>query len=299
MSERKWLLYTAGSSLLAVTVSVYCLTQGITTVFTHLYYIPILLASYRYRQKGVFFSLALAAVYLALVFLILPGRPYETAAALIRAGAFAAISVIISALSSEIKASVEALTREIDGHRKTETALRESENRYMELSITDSLTGLHNQRHFYQMLQAEIGRSERYGRPLSLILLDIDDFKHFNDTFGHMEGDRVLERIGATITRCVRRTDSAFRYGGEEFTVIMPETAGDHAATVAERIRAEFREERYRPVPGTEVFKTVSTGVAEYRPGEDMKDFISRADRSMYEAKRLGKDRVHLSGETR
>jgi diguanylate cyclase (GGDEF)-like protein len=107
-----------------------------------------------------------------------------------------------------------------------------------------------------------------------------------------MEGDRVLERIGATIQRCVRRTDWAFRYGGEEFTIFMPETLGDQAGVVAERIRAEFRAERFRPSPGREESKTVSIGIAEYRPGEELRDFISRADRNMYEAKRRGKDQL-------
>jgi diguanylate cyclase (GGDEF)-like protein len=162
----------------------------------------------------------------------------------------------------------------------------------MELSIKDDLTGLYNQRHFYHLLHAEIERSERYVRPLSLLLIDIDDFKLFNDTYGHMEGDRVLERIGATIQRCVRRTDWAFRYGGEEFTIFMPETLGDQAGVVAERIRAEFRAERFRPSPGREESKTVSIGIAEYRPGEELRDFISRADRNMYEAKRRGKDQL-------
>jgi diguanylate cyclase (GGDEF)-like protein len=109
-----------------------------------------------------------------------------------------------------------------------------------------------------------------------------------------MEGDRVLERIGATIQRCVRRTDWAFRYGGEEFTIFMPETLGDQAEVVAQRIRTEFRAERFRPSPGKEESKTVSIGIAQYRPGEELRDFISRSDRNMYEAKRLGKDRVHI-----
>jgi diguanylate cyclase (GGDEF)-like protein len=292
LTEKHWQFYTAATAVVAVLVSVYCLSEDITGIFVHLYYIPIIIASYRYRERGLLLSLFLVMVYLLLVFFDFPGNAHVMIEGAIQGFALMAISLIISVLSNRIKAHVQALQAEIAEHTKTEEALRQSESRYMELSITDNLTGLYNQRHFYHLLQAEIERTERYGRPLALLLLDIDDFKHFNDTYGHMEGDRVLERIGATIQRCVRRTDWAFRYGGEEFTVFMPETEGDQAGIVAERIRAEFAAERFRPVPGREETKTVSIGIARYRPGEDMKDYINRADQSMYMAKRQGKDRV-------
>jgi len=292
LTDKHWQFYTAATAVIAVLVSVYCLSEDITGIFVHLYYIPILIASYQYRERGLLLSLFLVMVYLLLVFFYYPGNVQALIEGCIRGVALMAIAAIISVLSGRIQTHVDALQREIEGHMKTEEALRQSESRYMELSITDDLTGLYNQRHFYNLLQAEIERSERYGRPLSLLLLDIDDFKRFNDTYGHMEGDRVLERIGATIQRCIRRTDWAFRYGGEEFTVFMPETEGDQAEVVAERIRSEFAAERFRPVPGCEEIKTVSIGIAGYRPGEEMKDFINRADRFMYEAKKRGKDQV-------
>jgi diguanylate cyclase (GGDEF)-like protein len=292
LTEKHWQFYSAVTSVIAVLVSVYCLSEGITSIFVHLYYIPIIIVSYQYRERGVLCSLFLVMVYLLLVFLYFPGNAHVIIEGTIRGFALMAIAFIISALASRIQTNVDALQKEIDEHKKTEDALRQSESRYMELSIKDDLTGLYNQRHFYHLLHAEIERSERYGRPLSLLLLDIDDFKLFNDTYGHMEGDRVLERIGATIQRCVRRTDWAFRYGGEEFTIFMPETLGDQAGVVAERIRAEFGAERFRPSPGKEESKTVSIGIAEYRPGEVLRDFISRADRNMYEAKRRGKDQL-------
>jgi len=295
LSDKHWQFYTAATSVFAVLVSVYCLSEDITGIFVHLYYIPILIASYQYRERGLLLSLFLVMVYLLLVFFHSPGDTRALVEGGIRGLALLAIAVIISTLSGRIRSHVEALQREIDGHKKTEEALRQSESRYMELSITDDLTGLYNQRHFYNLLQAEIERTERYGRPLSLLLLDIDDFKRFNDAYGHMEGDRVLERIGATIQRCIRRTDWAFRYGGEEFTVFMPETERDQAEVVAERIRTEYAAERFRPVPGCEEAKTVSIGITGYRYGEDMKDFINRADRLMYEAKRRGKNRICAS----
>lgn len=140
----------------------------------------------------------------------------------------------------------------------------------MELSITDGLTKLFNSRHFYDQLKSEINRAKRYGHPLSLLLLDIDDFKNYNDTYGHVEGDKVLVRLGQVIRRCLRKTDSAYRYGGEEFTVILPETTGDAAVALAERIRREFSNETFSTWSITPVRKTVSVGVAEYFPKEEL-----------------------------
>ncbi len=297
MTEKHWQFYGAVTSVIAILISVICLSEGITGIFVHLYYIPIIIVSYRYRERGVLVSLFLIMSYLLLVFFYFPGDVHVMTEGAIRGFALFAISFIISALSTRIQTHVDALQTEIQQHEKTEAALRQSESRYMELSIKDDLTGLYNQRHFYHLLHAEIGRSERYERPLSLLMIDIDDFKQFNDTYGHMEGDRVLERIGGTILRCIRRTDLAFRYGGEEFTVSMPETPGDHAVVLAERIRTEFRAERFRPRPGLEESKTISIGITQYRPGEELRDFVSRADRNMYEAKRLGKDRIHVESQ--
>jgi two-component system cell cycle response regulator len=117
------------------------------------------------------------------------------------------------------------------------------------LSITDGLTKLYNSRYFYNQLKAEIDRTSRYQRPLSLLLLDIDQFKEYNDSFGHLEGDKVLVRLGQAIKSCLRKMDSAYRYGGEEFTVILPETEGDEAATVAERIRSCVAIEKFYQGP--------------------------------------------------
>ena len=95
-----------------------------------------------------------------------------------------------------------------------EKELEESENKYRELSIIDDLTQLYNSRCFYVHLKNEIDRSNRYGQPLTLLLLDLDNFKAFNDTYGHVEGDQVLLRLGQVVKRCLRKTDSVYRYGG-------------------------------------------------------------------------------------
>lgn len=161
------------------------------------------------------------------------------------------------------------------------------------LSITDGLTNLYNSRYFYNQLKAEIDRTSRYQRPLSLLLLDIDKFKEYNDSFGHLEGDKVLVRLGQVIKSCLRKMDSAYRYGGEEFTVILPETEGDEAATVAERIRTSVSTEKFFPKDREAKYNiTISIGVTEYIRDEEVAIFVQRADKAMYLSKQSGRDRV-------
>jgi diguanylate cyclase (GGDEF)-like protein len=161
------------------------------------------------------------------------------------------------------------------------------------LSITDGLTKLYNSRYFYNQLKIEIDRTTRYQRPLSLLLLDIDKFKEYNDNYGHLEGDKVLIRLGQVIKSCLRKMDSAYRYGGEEFTVILPETEGDEAATVAERIRSAVEIEHFYPQKESEpVTITISIGVTEFTWQEEIAVFVQRADKAMYQSKQAGRNRV-------
>lgn len=184
------------------------------------------------------------------------------------------------------------IVSDITDHKRAEDMLRESEERYRKLSIVDDLTRLYNSRHFYHQLRIELERSNRYGQPLSLMVLDLDDFKQFNDTYGHVEGDLVLSRLGQVIKRCLRQTDSAYRYGGEEFTILLPMTTTGDGVVTAERIRAEFKKESFSPAPAKDVHVTVSIGLAQHLPQEDMKSFIHRVDQLMYQGKKNGKDRV-------
>lgn len=161
------------------------------------------------------------------------------------------------------------------------------------LSITDGLTKLYNSRYFYSQLKSEIERTTRYQRPLSLLLLDIDQFKEYNDNYGHLEGDKVLVRLGQIIKSCLRKMDSAYRYGGEEFTVILPETEGDEAATVAERIRYAIEKEKFYPEQRKEAqIITISVGVTEYHHQEEVSILVQRADKAMYLSKQSGRNRV-------
>ncbi|MEN6475001.1 MAG: diguanylate cyclase [Syntrophaceae bacterium] len=185
----------------------------------------------------------------------------------------------------------QELQREIGVRKQIETALMESERRYRELSIKDSLTGLYNMRHFHTQIESEVARAKRYGEPFSLLLLDIDNFKDFNDRWGHLEGDKVLVALADTIRECMRRTDSAYRYGGEEFTVALPSTSGAEAVKVAERIRIGFAAQSFQ-VGDSTVTLSASVGVTQYRAPEELTCLLDRADKHMYTAKRHGKNRI-------
>jgi len=162
------------------------------------------------------------------------------------------------------------------------------------LAVTDGLTKLYNSRSFYSQLEMEVDRFNRYKHPLALLLLDLDHFKDYNDTYGHLEGDKILVHFSQIIKSCLRANDTAYRYGGEEFTVILPETGGDEAGTVAQRIRAALEAERFTPVNGKKVKITISIGVTEYQPKEELSTFIQRADRAMYRSKQKGRNMVSM-----
>jgi diguanylate cyclase (GGDEF)-like protein len=196
--------------------------------------------------------------------------------------------------SGRVIGAIETL-QDVTERRRAEEALRESEERYRRLSLTDSLTGLFNSRYLHQVLLEELERSQRYERPLSLLVLDCDNFKKINDTFGHLEGDKVLQSLAGVINHCLRRTDSAYRYGGEEFVVVLPETAGPAARVLADRLRAMFAAQEVVAADGQVIRCTVSIGVAECGPSEFKESLIRRADEASYEAKRLGKNCVVLA----
>jgi diguanylate cyclase (GGDEF)-like protein len=174
----------------------------------------------------------------------------------------------------------------------------QAEEEIKKLIITDNLTGLYNQRHFYDQLAKEVERAKRTGRPLSLLLFDIDNFKSYNDSFGHLDGDRVLAKMGKIITCHIRNIDMGFRYGGEEFTVILPDSDINQAIRVAKRLREAFSGCLFMPESRSDdmmvVYKTISIGVAQYRLGDNFKSLVKNADDAMYIAKRAGGDRIHI-----
>ncbi len=160
------------------------------------------------------------------------------------------------------------------------------------LSTTDELTGLANARRFFDQLKAESVRAERYARALSLVLLDLDAFKALNDTHGHPEGDRALRLVGRVIRSSIRESDSAYRYGGEEFTVLLPETDLEAAVPVAHRLLEAIGSSGFQTSGGQPVRVTASIGVAERFAGEDARAFLERTDQAMYASKRGGRNRV-------
>jgi diguanylate cyclase (GGDEF)-like protein len=159
---------------------------------------------------------------------------------------------------------------------------------------TDALTGLANRRVFQETLDAEIRRSRRYRWPVTVLLLDLDHFKGVNDTHGHILGDLVLERVGGIVRHAVRDADTACRYGGEEFGVVLPETAREGGYAVAERIRRRVEQAfKDRPVDGRDIAMTISAGLAAFPDdGLHVDELAARADEALYGAKHAGRNRV-------
>lgn len=174
--------------------------------------------------------------------------------------------------------------------------LRRSNELLQELSSTDALTKLFNRRHFMVALGNEFERTDRYGSPLGLVMLDIDHFKRLNDTFGHQVGDEALRGLGALIYDAVRSTDIAARYGGEEFCMLLPETDLEGTAEFAHRLRFAV-EDKTLLVDAQEVRMTVSMGAAAcpHSAVESGDDLIRLADDALYRAKRAGRNRVMVS----
>ncbi len=170
--------------------------------------------------------------------------------------------------------------------------LREKENLEEEvrrLSITDDLTGLYNHRHFFKTLEAELVRLKRQKTSLSLLMFDLDNFKKYNDLYGHLEGDKVLKTVGEIVKNSIRsNVDSGYRYGGDEFTVLLIGASADRAMTIAERIRSSIEQTKSHYI-------TVSIGLSEYRDHFDLEGFVKSADDAMYRAKNSGGNRVHSS----
>lgn len=205
----------------------------------------------------------------------------------------------ITSLADEYNKMVERLRsayESLEDKVRERTAQLNELNKKLEiLSITDGLTGLYNHRHFYERLKMEILRAARYNHDLSLIIIDVDFFKHYNDNHGHLAGDIVLKGIADCIKSGVREIDITARYGGEEFAVILPEVDKKGALAFAERIRNIVAS---HPFPNKETQPngnlTISLGVAAFPEDTAVSDnaLIQMADDAMYEAKELGRNRV-------
>ena len=188
----------------------------------------------------------------------------------------------------------EALDRQsaIIETRELLFAERKKREFYQYLSIIDGLTDLYNHRHFHELLTQEVARAVRYEHPLSLLMIDIDDFKRFNDSFGHPAGDKALQEIARLYKENSRRVDYICRYGGEEFAIITPETSGKNAVHLARRLVNKVREMKI-PIyeSAIEGNLTISIGLAGYPSDAKTKnDLIIQADKYLLEAKKAGKN---------
>lgn len=168
---------------------------------------------------------------------------------------------------------------------------------WKEESDTDPLTGLHNRRYLMDRLKQETTRSRRYQRPLSLLMIDIDDFKFFNDTYGHTNGDLILRLVSLTLRSIIREPDVIARYAGDEFIVILPESNAKEAGFTAERIQAELAKVgQVIKFSEADLKITLSIGVTEYTQDiENLDSFIEKVDKAMYTAKTEGKNRIFIA----
>ncbi len=165
-----------------------------------------------------------------------------------------------------------------------------------ELTITDDCTGLYNARHLYKTLEAEVYRSSRFGYEFSILFLDLDHFKSVNDTHGHLIGSRLLAEIGYDIKAHLRLIDYAFRYGGDEFVVLLPQTSKDAALVVARRLRDVFRAKAWLIGEGLNLNIRASMGVATFpEDAKNAHDIIRQADEMMYAVKNTTRDNVSVA----
>jgi diguanylate cyclase (GGDEF)-like protein len=168
--------------------------------------------------------------------------------------------------------------------------------RIQELTITDDCTGLFNSRHLFSVMESEIERSRRFNLPFSLIFIDLDHFKRVNDLHGHLTGSRLLAEIARTIKHNVRGIDSAFRYGGDEFIVLLPQTGKDSAVEVTQRLLHALRDTRYLLAEGLELRMLASFGIATYpEDGNTIQEIIGSADEMMYLVKNSSRGNIAVA----
>ncbi len=198
-----------------------------------------------------------------------------------------AIRHIFDGLQSELQDKIGLLN-------EYSQKLIESNVKLSELAITDALTQLYNKRHFEMRLAEEVNRASRSGEELSLIMADVDGFKKFNDTHGHQAGDKLLRVLGQAIKASIRKSDIAFRYGGDEFSVILPGCSVKDAGQVAKKLVASMTtgalDTLFRDYPAD---ISISCGVARYSDG--LEDLVTLADRCLYKAKSLGRGQIVMA----
>jgi len=186
---------------------------------------------------------------------------------------------------------IRGLQKELEAARKQIELLQEKSKEFERLSITDGLTGLYNQRHFYDILEQEVARNRRQKHPLTLLFLDVDGLKFYNDTYGHSGGDEVLKAVAQSLSRSIRENvDSGYRYGGDEFVGILSEVRAEQAVEIAQRVNSCLQEMDLQHV-------TLSFGIAELGPEMDSETLFKHADEAMYMAKKSTESTIYVYGE--
>lgn len=278
--ERNYLsLLLAIGSFAAVSLLIY--VTGNITLFWSFYFIPIVIAALYYEVIGSIiagitgFAAIILWIYLSMRYLTDPLEIMaNTFGILIGTLIFVSIGVALGFLSTKRKQDTEALQR---------------------LTMVDRLTGLHNYGYFMERLEEERQRADRFGSKLSLIMLDIDHFKPYNDKFGHQKGNALLKKVANILTRQVRTIDIVARYGGEEFAILLPNTSRE-AVEIAERIRRAVETAKFEGGKGEAFVKrTLSAGVATYPTDASNEiELIDRADQALYVAKDQGRNAVRV-----
>jgi diguanylate cyclase len=205
-------------------------------------------------------------------------------------------SVVESLVNStrEMQQTKEALEERLTVSKQEISHLQQNLEAIRAESLTDPLTGLGNRKYFDRTMDAAVQFAAKQDEPLSLLMLDIDHFKSFNDNYGHLTGDQVLRLVGQSLKQIIRGRDTMARYGGEEFAVVLPDTPLTKALAVAEQIRRAVMARELKKKSTGEILGrvTISVGVSVLQPGDDMDTLIERADACLYAAKRGGRNRV-------
>jgi len=213
---------------------------------------------------------------------------------LLTANAITFYSILIAAALESILLSI-ALAKRIQILQDERTLLENEKIKLSRESMGDALSGLYNRRYLDRLLPRQVEKSHFMGQPLALLVVDIDNMKLYNDTYGHQEGDRLISGIGQAILSSIRVNDWACRYGGEEFVVIMPATDINDGRMVGMRISDSFKALRFRPRVDLELQWTISIGVSQMIPNETAASLFNRADQALYAAKTRGRDRIEMA----
>jgi len=277
--------YTASFSLASV---VGLVTWGLSAVAG----VGLLLRTRGRTMAPLWLSLVMLASMLDVILTISAGSRYSVGWYMARVNSLMEAGIVLCALLYEITYLYVRLVEQEQAAQTMNHKLRDANEALDKLAREDALTGVPNRRTILESAAVELARYHRYDDAFTILVIDIDNFKTFNDRYGHVEGDRVLRAVAGAMSRSIRDSDQIGRYGGEEFLVMLTQTATAGALTAAAHLRDAVRQERL-DIAGRRVPLTVSIGVAAVRPDDRVvEDVVRRADAALYEAKRAGKDRV-------